>query len=209
MSEITGAIVSITLIMSAVFVPVAFMSGSTGLFYQQFALTLAIAIVISAVNALTLSPALCALFLKQHHGGAHEKMNFKDRFFAGFNASFNKLTFRYGKTVLFLLKRKWIALVIIVAFGGLFAWMSMTTPKGFIPDEDQSFIIVTANLAPGASKDRTSKVVSDTEDLLMKNPAVEKVISVDGLNLFSGSMSSSAASIFVKLKKRRRERTCQ
>ncbi|MBV8325056.1 efflux RND transporter permease subunit [Chryseobacterium sp.] len=201
MSEITGAIVSITLIMSAVFVPVAFMSGSTGLFYQQFALTLAIAIVISAVNALTLSPALCALFLKQHHGGAHEKMNFKDRFFAGFNAGFNKLTFRYGKAILFLLKRKWIALILIVAFGGLFAWMSMTTPKGFIPDEDQSFIIVTANLAPGASKDRTSKVVSDTEDLLMKNPAVEKVISVDGLNLFSGSMSSSAASIFVKLKK--------
>jgi len=201
MSEITGAIVSITLIMSAVFVPVAFMSGSTGLFYQQFALTLAIAIVISAINALTLSPALCALFLKQHHPGTHEKMNFKDRFFAGFNASFNKLTFRYGKAVLFLLKRKWVALIIIVAFGGLFAWMSMTTPKGFIPDEDQSFIIVTANLAPGASKDRTSKVVSDTEDLLMKNPAVEKVISVDGLNLFSGSMSSSAASIFVKLKK--------
>ncbi|MGE8431117.1 efflux RND transporter permease subunit [Chryseobacterium joostei] len=201
MSEITGAIVSITLIMSAVFVPVAFMSGSTGLFYQQFALTLAIAIVISAINALTLSPALCALFLKQNHGGTHEKMNFKDRFFAGFNASFNKLTFRYGKAILFLLKKKWIALAIIVAFGGLFAWMSMTTPKGFIPDEDQSFIIVTANLAPGASKDRTSKVVSDTEDLLMKNPAVDKVISVDGLNLFSGSMSSSAASIFVKLKK--------
>ncbi|MGU3376522.1 efflux RND transporter permease subunit [Chryseobacterium sp. M5A1_1a] len=201
MSEITGAIVSITLVMSAVFVPVAFMSGSTGLFYQQFALTLAIAIVISAINALTLSPALCALFLKQHHGGEHEKMNFKDRFFAGFNASFNKLTFRYGKAVLFLLKKKWIALAIIIAFGGLFAWMSITTPKGFIPDEDQSFIIVTANLAPGASKDRTSKVVSDTEDILMKNPAVDKVISVDGLNLFSGSMSSSAASIFVKLKK--------
>ncbi|PQA97856.1 multidrug transporter AcrB [Chryseobacterium shigense] len=201
MSEITGAIVSITLIMSAVFVPVAFMSGSTGLFYQQFALTLAIAIVISAINALTLSPALCAIFLKQHHPETHEKMNFKDRFFAGFNASFNKLTFRYGKAILFLLKRKWVAAIIILGFGGLFAWMSMTTPKGFIPDEDQSFIIVTANLAPGASKDRTTKVVSDTEDLLMKNPAVEKVISVDGLNLFSGSMSSSAASIFVKLKK--------
>ncbi|MBL1220308.1 efflux RND transporter permease subunit [Chryseobacterium sp. L7] len=201
MSEITGAIVSITLIMSAVFVPVAFMSGSTGLFYQQFALTLAIAIVISAVNALTLSPALCAIFLKQHNPETHEKMNFKERFFAGFNASFNKLTFRYGKSILFLLKRKWVALIIILGFGGLFVWMSMTTPKGFIPDEDQSFIIVTANLAPGASKDRTTKVVSDTEDLLMKNPAVEKVISVDGLNLFSGSMSSSAASIFVKLKK--------
>lgn len=203
MSEITGAIVSITLVMSAVFVPVAFMSGSTGLFYQQFALTLtlAIAIIISAINALTLSPALCALFLKQHHADSHKKMNFKERFFAGFNASFNKLTFRYGKAVLFLLKRKWVAGIIILVFGGLFVWMSMTTPKGFIPDEDQSFIIVTANLAPGASKDRTSKVVSDTEDILMKNPAVDKVISVDGLNLFSGSMSSSAASIFVKLKK--------
>ncbi|MBK1897290.1 efflux RND transporter permease subunit [Chryseobacterium paridis] len=201
MSEITGAIISITLIMSAVFVPVAFMSGSTGLFYQQFALTLAIAIVISAVNALTLSPALCAIFLKQHHPETHEKMNFKERFFSAFNTNFNKLTFRYGKAILFLLKRKWIALLIIVAFGGLFTWMSMTTPKGFIPDEDQSFIIVTANLAPGASKDRTSKIISDTEDLLMKNPAVDKVISVDGLNLFSGSMSSSAGSIFVKLKK--------
>ncbi|PIF46609.1 hydrophobe/amphiphile efflux-1 (HAE1) family protein [Chryseobacterium sp. 52] len=201
MSEITGAIVSITLIMSAVFVPVAFMSGSTGLFYQQFALTLAIAIVISAVNALTLSPALCAILLKQHHPETHEKMNFKERFFASFNTNFNKLTFRYGKAILFLLKRKWVAGILIVAFGGLFVWMSMTTPKGFIPDEDQSFIIVTANLAPGASKDRTTKVVSDTEDLLMKNPAIDKVISVDGLNLFSGSMSSSAASIFVKLKK--------
>ncbi|MDH6250279.1 HAE1 family hydrophobic/amphiphilic exporter-1 [Chryseobacterium sp. H1D6B] len=202
MSEITGAIVSITLIMSAVFVPVAFMSGSTGLFYQQFALTLAIAIVISAVNALTLSPALCALLLKeQHHGGSHEKMNFKDKFFLAFNTNFNKLTFRYGKAVLFLLKRKWIALLMIVAFGGLFTWMSMTTPKGFIPDEDQSFIIVTVNLAPGASKDRTSAIISDTEDVLMKNSAVDKVISVDGLNLFSGSMSSSAGSIFVKLKK--------
>ncbi|ASK29965.1 hydrophobe/amphiphile efflux-1 family RND transporter [Chryseobacterium sp. T16E-39] len=201
MSEITGAIISITLIMSAVFVPVAFMSGSTGLFYQQFALTLAIAIVISAVNALTLSPALCAIFLKQHHPETHEKMNFKERFFSAFNTNFNKLTFRYGKAILFLLKRKWIALLIIVAFGGLFTWMSMTTPKGFIPDEDQSFIIVTTNLAPGASKDRTSKIISDTEDLLMKNPAVDKVISVDGLNLFSGSMSSSAGSIFVKLKK--------
>ncbi|WP_419870420.1 efflux RND transporter permease subunit [Chryseobacterium sp. CT-SW4] len=202
MSEITGAIVSITLVMSAVFVPVAFMSGSTGLFYQQFALTLAIAIIISAVNALTLSPALCALLLKQGHGSeSHEKMNFKDRFFAGFNAGFNKLTFRYGKSILFLLKRKWVAVLLIIAFGGLFAWLSMTTPKGFIPDEDQSFVIVTANLPPGASKDRTTQVVNDTENILMKNPAVSEVISVDGLNLFSSSMSSSSAALFVKLKK--------
>lgn len=202
MSEISGAIMSITLVMAAVFVPVAFMEGSTGLFYQQFALTLAIAIVISAINALTLSPALCALLLKQHDadGRGHNKTSFKDRFFAGFNAAFNKLTFRYGKSVLFLIKRKWVAVIIIGIFGGLFYWMSTTTPKGFIPDEDQNFIIVTANLAPGASKDRTGAVVSDVEKLLKSVPAVENVISVDGLNLFSGSMSSSAASIFVRLK---------
>ncbi|VTP91688.1 efflux RND transporter permease subunit [Sphingobacterium daejeonense] len=150
MSEISGAIVSITLVMSAVFIPVAFMEGSTGLFYQQFALTLAIAIVISAVNALTLSPALCALFLKQlHHGGSgHTKSTFKQRFFAGFNAAFNKLTFRYGRSILTLLKRKWIAFSLMAVFGGLFIWLSMTTPTGFIPDEDQSFILVKVDLFP-------------------------------------------------------------
>lgn len=203
MSEISGAIVSITLVMSAVFIPVAFMEGSTGLFYQQFALTLAIAIIISAVNALTLSPALCALFLKQHHNenSEHKKTGFKDRFFAGFNAAFNKLTFRYGKSIIFLIKKKWIAFSLIAVFGGLFVWMSITTPTGFIPDEDQNFIIVTANLAPGASKDRTGAVIDDTENILVNHPAIENVMSVDGLNLFSGSMSSSAATLFIKLKK--------
>jgi len=203
MSEISGAIVSITLVMSAVFIPVAFMDGSTGLFYQQFALTLAIAIIISAVNALTLSPALCALLLKQHDhapGEEHKKLSFKQRFFAGFNAAFDKLTMRYGRAVLLLLKRKWLAFSILAIFAGLFGWYTMTTPKGFIPDEDQNFIIVTVNLAPGASKDRTGKVMSDAEDFLLKTPAVNEVIGVDGFNLFSGSSSSAAGVFFVKLK---------
>lgn len=199
MSEISGAIISITLIMSAVFVPVAFMEGSTGLFYKQFAITLAIAIIISAVNALTLSPALCAILLKSHDP-SHAKTGFKERFFSGFNAGFDKLTTRYAKSILFLLKKKWVAFLIIFLFGGLFIWMSMTTPKAFIPDEDQNFIIVTANLSPGASQDRTGKVINTVEDKLMANPAVEKVITVDGLNLFSGSLSSSSGTFFVKLK---------
>ncbi len=198
MSEITGAIISITLVMSAVFIPVAFMEGSTGLFYQQFALTLAIAIIISAVNALTLSPALCALLLKQHN--EHEKAGFKDRFFAGFNASFEKITNRYGQSIRFLIKQKWVAFLIIAIFGGLFVWMSSVTPKAFIPDEDQSFIIVTVNLAPGASKDRTTAVVNDAENFLVGHPAVESAISVNGLNLFSGAMSSASSTFFVKLK---------
>ncbi|MFL9831802.1 efflux RND transporter permease subunit [Flavobacterium sp. ST-87] len=200
MSEISGAIISITLIMSAVFVPVAFMEGSTGLFYKQFAITLAIAIVISAVNALTLSPALCAILLKPHDP-SHEKTGFKERFFAGFNASFDKMTSKYAKSILFLLKRKWIAFLLIAIFGGLFAWMSMTTPKAFIPDEDQNFIIVTANLSAGASQNRTGQVLGSVQDKLIANPAVDKVITVDGLNLFSGSLSSSSGTLFVKLKK--------
>ncbi|MGM8363520.1 efflux RND transporter permease subunit [Flavobacterium sp. ARAG 55.4] len=200
MSEISGAIISITLIMSAVFVPVAFMEGSTGLFYKQFAITLAIAIVISAVNALTLSPALCAILLKPHDP-SHEKTGFKERFFAGFNASFDKMTSKYAKSILFLLKRKWVAFLLIAIFGGLFAWMSMTTPKAFIPDEDQNFIIVTANLSAGASQNRTGQVLGSVQDKLIANPAVDKVITVDGLNLFSGSLSSSSGTLFVKLKK--------
>lgn len=202
MGEISGAIVSITLVMSAVFVPVAFMDGSTGLFYQQFALTLAIAIVISAVNALTLSPALCAILLKPHAGHQDEghKMSFKQRFFMGFNAAFDKLTFRYGKAILMMIKRKWVVFSLLAVFGGLFAWYTMNTPKGFIPDEDQSFIIVTANLAAGTSKDRTTVLMSDTENKLMAHPAVREVISVNGLSLFTGAMSSAAGTFFIRLK---------
>lgn len=201
MSEISGAILSITLVMSAVFIPVSFMEGSTGLFYQQFALTLAIAIVISAINALTLSPALCALFLKQHHTeeSEHKKVGFKERFFTGFNAAFEKMTFRYGKSVLFLIKRKWVAFSIMAVFGGLFIWMSMVTPKGFIPDEDQSFAIATVTLPPGASLDRTADVVDKAEDVLVNHPAINSVMGVRGLGLFSGANASNQATFFIKL----------
>ncbi|HIC8645394.1 TPA: efflux RND transporter permease subunit [Elizabethkingia meningoseptica] len=203
MHEISGAIVSITLVMSAVFVPVAFMKGSTGLFYQQFALTLAIAIIISAINALTLSPALTALFLKPHEGDHHEKKNFKDRFFAGFNAAFNSITNRYGKSILFLIKKRWIAFAIMAVFGGIFAWMSMTTPKGFIPDEDQNFLAITVNLPPGASKARTIEVINTAEKYLAAHPAVENVMTVDGFNMFSSTSSASAGAIWIKLKHRK------
>ncbi|WP_313001630.1 efflux RND transporter permease subunit [Chryseobacterium gleum] len=203
MSEISGAIIAITLVMSAVFIPVAFMKGSTGLFYKQFALTLAIAIIISAINALTLSPALCAMFLKELKHNDGSPMKFKDRFFTVFNASFNRLTFRYGKSVSFLIRKKWIAFATIGLFGGLFIWFAFTTPKGFIPDEDQSFIIVKVDLTPGASKHRTGEVIKDVEKTLMNYPAIEKVMSVEGLNLFSGAMSSSSGTLFVKLKRKR------
>jgi len=204
MSEITGAIFSITLVMAAVFVPVAFMEGPTGIFYQQFALTLAIAIVISAINALTLSPALCAILLKQHHSGhgeEHKKLSFKARFFIGFNTAFDRMTFRYGKVVLFLIKKKWVAFSGLAIVIGLVAWMFTTTPTGFIPDEDQSFLMTTITLPPGATQVRTTEVVKRSTAILEKNPAVDRVVSVNGLNMLNFSTSSSSAVLMVKLKK--------
>lgn len=206
MSEITGAIISITLIMSAVFIPVGFMEGPTGVFYRQFAMTLAIAIIISAVNALTLSPALCALLLKNHNTHEHgdvvlqKKRNVKDRFFAGFNASFNKLTTRYVKSVLFLIKKMPVAFGLLLLVTLAFVFMFNRTPTGFIPDEDQSFLIATITLPPGASQDRTSQVVARAEDLLRVHPAIDKVTSIDGLNMLNFSISSSNAVLFLRLK---------
>ncbi len=204
MSEITGAIISITLVMSAVFLPVGFMDGPTGVFYRQFAMTLAIAIIISAVNALTLSPALCAILLKQHahdeHGEEHKKTSFKERFFTGFNVAFDKLTYRYGKSILFLIKRKSVAFTGLAVVIAAFVWMFMRTPTGFIPDEDQSFLMATITLPPGASQDRTTQVVSRAEDAVKPHPAVENVISINGLNMLNFSISSSNAVLMIRLK---------
>ncbi|RZM08171.1 MAG: efflux RND transporter permease subunit, partial [Pedobacter sp.] len=136
MSEITGAIISITLVMAAVFVPVSFLQGPSGVFYQQFAITLAVAILISAVNALTLSPALCALFLKPHEEGEHhKKKNFKERFFIAFNTGFDRMNRKYVGSLRFLVNRKWITVVALVVFSGITYWLFATTPAGFIPNE--------------------------------------------------------------------------
>lgn len=202
MSEITGAIISITLVMSAVFVPVAFMEGPTGVFYQQFALTLAIAIIISAVNALTLSPALCAVLLKQH-GADHddkEKEGFKKRFFRGFNVAFNRMTQRYTAGVAFLIRFKGIVFAGVIVIAAVLVWQFTTTPTGFIPDEDQSFLMTTVTLAPGASLDRTNEVIRNAEHLIGQHPAVERVVTVSGLNMLNFSTSSASGVMLVRLK---------
>ena len=199
MSEITSAIVSITLVMAAVFVPVGFMQGPAGVFYKQFAFTLATAILISAVNALTLSPALCALFLKNPHNGEAKK-SFTKRFFSGFNAGFSAMTNRYGRSIRFLIKRKWIAvtaLLIIVA--GTF-WMMKKAPTGFIPTEDQGFILYSVNLPPGASLDRTQKVMDKVDALLAQVEAIEKRGSVTGLNFIANASASNYGIGFIHMK---------
>ncbi|WP_029284979.1 efflux RND transporter permease subunit [Pedobacter sp. R20-19] len=204
MHEITGAIVSITLVMAAVFLPVGFMEGSTGVFYRQFAFTMAIAIVISAVNALTLSPALAALFLKDNHAAHSEKTevkpNFKQRFFNGFNHSFNSLTNRYVGGLKFLVRHKWLSLGGLALITLVTVFMVKTTPSGFIPTEDQGFIAIAVNTPSGTSLDGTQKVMTEAEGILSKLDASRDVTAVSGFNLLTNSTSPSSAVVFVLLK---------
>jgi len=203
MNEISGAIISITLVMAAVFVPVGFMQGPAGVFYKQFAFTLAIAILISAVNALTLSPALCALFLKNvnhENGNGSNRQSFSQRFFHGFNAGFNATSRKYTHAIRFLIRRKWIALTGLIVVTLATAWLMRQTPTGFIPTEDQGFIVYSVNLPPGASLDRTQKVMDKINVLLKEVEAVERLGAVTGLNIVANANSSNYAVGFVRMK---------
>jgi len=201
MSEITGAIISITLVMSAVFLPVGFMQGSTGVFYRQFAFTLAIAIVISAINALTLSPALAALFLKQHAPKANgEKPNLKERFFAGFNVGFDKITNRYVGSLRFLVRYRWFSLGALAVIIGATVWMVRTTPSGFIPSEDQGFIAISLSMPAGTSLDRTSKAMAEAEAALGTMESKRTLMGLSGFNILTQSSSPSFGVAFILLK---------
>jgi HAE1 family hydrophobic/amphiphilic exporter-1 len=197
MNEISGVIISITLVMAAVFVPVGFMQGPAGVFYKQFAFTLVTAILISAVNALTLSPALCALFLKNTHG---DKRSFGQRFFSGFNAAFTATTARYTKSIQFLLRRKWVAVSALALITAVTFFMVRSAPTGFIPTEDQGFIVYSVNLPPGASLDRTQAVMEKIDFLLKDVEAIERRGAVTGLNFLSNATSSNYAVGFIRMK---------
>jgi hydrophobic/amphiphilic exporter-1 (mainly G- bacteria), HAE1 family len=191
MDEITGAIISITLVMAAVFIPVSFISGSSGVFFKQFGLTLAISIILSAINALTLSPALCALFLKPHKDDAeHGKKGFVKRFYAAFNTSFETMTRKYKGSVYFLAKRKWMAGIGLLAFILALVWAMNTTPKGFVPNEDLGSIFSDISLPPGTSQERTDEVVSKIDSIVRTVPEVRLTLKVVGRALISGSGSS-------------------
>jgi len=201
MHEITGALISITLVMAAVFLPVGFLSGSTGVFYRQFAFTMAIAIVISAVNALTLSPALAALFLKELHHEEGVKTTYKQRFFAGFNTGFNSISDKYTGVLKFLTRNKWVAMTGLAVVTVATVFMIRNTKTGFIPTEDQGFIAIAVSTPSGTSLDGTSKVMESAEGLVGKLPAARFVTSVPGFNLLTKSNSPSSAIFFVLLKK--------
>lgn len=204
MNEISGAIVSITLVMAAVFVPVSFVQGPAGVFYKQFAFTLAIAIVISAVNALTLSPALCALFLKnQHIGEGGKKKGFGDRFFDAFNTAFNAMTARYIRSIKFLMKNRWVAITGLLLVVVATVWLIKTTPTGFIPDEDQGFVVGITQTPPGSSLSRTENATSQISKITMKDEGVSDVWAANGMNFVTNANASPNAAIFVRLKGRK------
>ncbi len=197
MKDIAGAIVAITLVMSAVFVPVAFMSGPVGIFYRQFSLTLAIAIVISGVNALTLTPALCAILLRPMHG---EKTGLMGRFFAGFNRVYESVACRYQGLLRRVLSRSvvtWVALIgFIVATWGV----STILPAGFIPTEDQGMIYVNVTTPAGATVDRTEKVMDAIEEIASAQPSVENVSTLAGYSLLTDGAGASYGMGMINLK---------
>ncbi|HWB23984.1 MAG TPA: efflux RND transporter permease subunit [Chitinophagaceae bacterium] len=192
MSEITGAILSITLIMAAVFIPVTFIGGSTGVFYKQFGVTLAVAISISAVNALTLCPALAAMFLRppKHKQEGYVHKNFLQKFGMGFNAAYDSLTSKYTRAIKFLSVRKWIILASAAIFIGGFVYLMETTPSSFVPDEDLGTVFVPITLPPASSMERTLAVVKQVADSASSIPEVANVFRIAGLNFFAGSGSS-------------------
>lgn len=201
MGEISGAIISITLVMAAVFVPVGFMQGPAGIFYKQFAFTLAIAILISAVNALTLSPALAALFLKNNHAAPGKPKGFKARFFGAFNAGFEKVTRRYSDSLRFLVKTKWVAITGLVVITLTTIFLVKRTPTGFIPTEDQSIFLYSLSMPPGASLERTKKEIAKADSVIATVEGVEKSYSVAGMNIITNATSPINGLAFVKLKK--------
>ena len=210
MNEISGAIISITLVMAAVFVPVGFMQGPAGVFYRQFAFTLAIAILISAVNALTLSPALCALFLKGGHAAAAEgsvaegarpgRRGLAGRFFTAFNAAFAAMTAKYLSSLRFLFRRRWVAIgglvgIILVTF-----WIMQKTPTGFIPTEDQGFLLYAVNTPPGSSLAQTHKAMDEIGNIIKSDPITDRHYTVEGLNFITNASAAPYGAGFIRMK---------
>src|SRR6201998_1035905 len=196
MEEISGPVIGIALVLSAVFIPTAFIPGITGRLYQQFAVTIAFSVILSAFNALSLSPALAALLLrpKTSSGGPLKG------FFAWFNRGFAHATEWYVRVCGFLVRKTAIAIVLLVAFAGAAGWFGNKVPASFLPDEDQGYLYVNAQLPIAASLERTDAVAAKIESALGKTPGVEHTTSVIGFSLLSFVRTSYNAFFFVTLK---------
>lgn len=200
MREIGGAIVSITLVMMLVFIPVSFMSGTSGVFYRQFGLTMAIAIGLSALNALTLSPALCAVFLKPHKAdGGSKKVSFVKAFHEGFNRNYEKLLVRYKKWAGFFINHKITAFGVVAASIVALAAMMMTTSTALVPNEDTGVLFCMVNMPPATSLDKTEATLAKVDKILAANPAVESRTEILGYS-FIADQGNTYGTFIVKLK---------
>ncbi|WP_368121768.1 efflux RND transporter permease subunit, partial [Bacteroides cellulosilyticus] len=199
MHELGGAIVSITLVMMSVFIPVSFMGGTAGTFYRQFGLTMAIAIGFSALNALTLSPALCAIFLKPHEEHGEKKSTFVNRFHTAFNTHYDNIVKKYKKHVLFFIQKKWLSAGIVTASVVLLIVFMNITPTGMVPNEDTGTIMGVVTLPPGTSQERAMEVLNRVDSLVAADPAVESRTVISGFS-FIGGQGPSYGSLIIKLK---------
>ncbi|WP_343691402.1 efflux RND transporter permease subunit [Chitinophaga sp.] len=199
MREISGALVAITLVMSAVFVPVAFLSGPVGVFYRQFSLTLAIAIVISGINAVTLTPALCAIMLKTHHA-AGKKRSWLQKFFDKFNHRYNQTEKKYQHLVGYIAGRRMITIGMLVLFFAATWGVSAILPGGFIPSEDQGMIYVNVTTPAGATVSRTEAVLDEVQKVAANLKETESVSTLAGYSLVSEVAGASYGMGMVNLK---------
>ena len=200
MSELGGALVSITLVMMSVFIPVSFMGGTAGTFYRQFGITMAISIAFSALNALTLSPALCAIFLKPHDSEhKQKKMSMVDRFHTSFNAAYDSLLKSYKKRVVFFIHKKWLSFGLVAASIVLLMFFMKTTPTGMVPNEDTGTIMGAVTLPPGTSQERAMEVLAKVDSLVAAEPAVQSRTIISGYS-FIGGQGPSYGSVIIKLK---------
>ena len=199
MNEISGAIISITLVMAAVFVPVSFMGGTSGTFYREFGVTMAVSIVISALNALTLSPALCAIFLKPHSKDEHKKLSRVDRFHMTFNTQYDKINTKYQKVVEKIINHRWISsLAVILGIVALVVTMKFTQ-TGLVPNEDTGTLFAMISLPPGTSQVETQKVTDQVDKMLASNPYIERREQIVGYNFMAGQ-GSNQSTFIIKLK---------
>ncbi len=200
MDGISAAIVTTSLVFMAVFIPTSFMGGTSGVFYTQFGLTMAVAVGISAINALTLSPALCALIMTPHTDkSTGEKMSFSSRFHHAFEASFNRLVLKYKNGVSFFLRRKWIAGIGLVAVCALLVVFLRITKTGLVPDEDMGTIFVNVTTSPGSSLAQTKRTMQQIDERLREIPQIKLYSNVAGYSMMGGQ-SASGGMIIIKLK---------
>lgn len=199
MKEIGGAIIAITLVMSAVFIPVAFLPGPTGVFYKQFSITMAIAIVLSGISALTLTPALCAMLLKNTHGTVRKK-TIIDRFIDKFNEKYNLLAVRYRKLIELIVNRRVVTGLVLLFFCFATVGLGNVVPSGFIPNEDQGTIYASITTPSGATLERSEDVVDAIQKIALQDKNVSSVSTLAGYNFLTDGTGASYGMNLISLK---------